>query len=491
MSVSEPNARLRIIRLFSDYKSLLCVRKWDKLLTENPKVAVAHICDLLKPEALKVKIENDLQLSHQDLRKNWKAFYQYVVKQAIFCDSFVPIRRHGQMKQPSELGRPSFSSSISRSGIPSSSTTINRSALALKPTSSAVHGSRSAKLATSSPTSNKSVANREPPRCLNKSICNGYHYVKDCPKTDEEQKRALLKTFHESRREERGLRALNSRANVDDSESLPPIAGSGRYQAMLANTISITINGDYGADHCALSQDHLSRCADKGIFVPVLPLRTQISMSLAMGDRSNPDARFVVAKSKARISTIFQVPTGPLRLRNLEYLVFDEPMDEVILACPILQTIGFDLDKHLADVLEKYHDTDFAHIGFSPAVFDTAVETPLHKPSRLSQLLLHCTEQNSNHSQPNSQTAAACFYGDSQADIDENETREDVVTGIHDDTEVQTDLHQLLSESAQQGLPKSLSAQLGSLVLEYSDIFRNKMGSDSPAKATPMIIRLR
>ena len=86
---------------------------------------------------------------------------------------------------------------------------------------------------------------------------------------------------------------------------------------MLADTISITINGDYGADHCTFFQDHVSRCADKGIFISVLSLRTPISMSLAMGDRSDPDARIVVAKSKARISTTPQVPTGPLRLCNL------------------------------------------------------------------------------------------------------------------------------------------------------------------------------
>ena len=214
-------------------------------------------------------------------------------------------------------------------------------------------------------------------------------------------------------------------------------------------------------------------------------------MILATGDRSNPDLRIVVAKSKTRISTTLQIPTGPLRLRNQEYMVFDEPMDAVILARPIRQTIVFDLDKHLAYVREEYRATDFAHIGCSPAVFDTAVETPPSNPRRLSQFLLHCTEHNYDNSQFNSQTPAACFYGNSQAEIDDNETREDAVTGIHDDTELQIDLHQLLSEAAPQGLPESLYAQLVSLVLEYSDIFRNKMGSDSPAKVAPIIIRLR
>lgn len=44
------------------------------------------------------------------------------------------------------------------------------------------------------------------------------------------------------------------------------------------------INGDYGADHSALSKDHLEMCAAKGIFVQVLPLSEPILMQLAIQD---------------------------------------------------------------------------------------------------------------------------------------------------------------------------------------------------------------
>ena len=74
MSVSEPNARLRIVTLLSDYKSLLRVRKWDKLLTENRKVAVAHICETLEPEAVKVKIENDFNSRNGIFARTGKLF---------------------------------------------------------------------------------------------------------------------------------------------------------------------------------------------------------------------------------------------------------------------------------------------------------------------------------------------------------------------------------------------------------------------------------
>jgi hypothetical protein len=38
---------------------------------------------------------------------------------------------------------------------------------------------------------------------------------------------------------------------------------------------------------------------------------------------------------------------GPLRLRSTEFLVIDDEMDEALLGCPLLKTLGFDLDDHL------------------------------------------------------------------------------------------------------------------------------------------------
>ena len=76
ITLNEPDAQLRVICLFADYKTMLRSRKWDKLIEEKPKVTISHLIILLKPEPLRVKIENDLQFSKRELRKDWKGFYK-------------------------------------------------------------------------------------------------------------------------------------------------------------------------------------------------------------------------------------------------------------------------------------------------------------------------------------------------------------------------------------------------------------------------------
>jgi len=41
-------------------------------------------------------------------------------------------------------------------------------------------------------------------------------------------------------------------------------------------------------------------------------------------------------------------------------------MPEVLLSRPVLMSIGFNLDEHLSEVRDRYHDADFSHIGFNP-----------------------------------------------------------------------------------------------------------------------------
>lgn len=143
------------------------------------------------------------------------------------------------------------------------------------------------------------------------------------------------------------------------NQALEPLAHCGRYKALLADHVHVLINDDYGAVRSALSLDYLNSCSEKVIFVQLLPLKEPIHIRLAMGSHSDDNSRTVLANAKARISTILYLPSGPLRLRNLVYLVLAEPIDEIILSRHILQTFRFDLDKHLATVREKYHDTDF------------------------------------------------------------------------------------------------------------------------------------
>eukprot|EP00171_Calliarthron_tuberculosum_P000725 IDg725t1 len=42
---------------------------------------------------------------------------------------------------------------------------------------------------------------------------------------------------------------------------------SGRIRALLMDNVAVVAAGDYGADHAALSEDHLAKLAEANIFV--------------------------------------------------------------------------------------------------------------------------------------------------------------------------------------------------------------------------------
>ena len=92
INVSEPDPELRIKSLFMDYRTLLRTREWDSIIKNNTKVAVEHICSLLKPTELRQTIESELSLAQYEIRKDWKKFYKYVVKCAIECDRYCPVK---------------------------------------------------------------------------------------------------------------------------------------------------------------------------------------------------------------------------------------------------------------------------------------------------------------------------------------------------------------------------------------------------------------
>ena len=86
INVNEPDPELRIQALFTDYQSILRNKKWERLISDNPKMAIRHTMDLLKPAALKVNITQDLELGINGLKKNWLAFFEHVLQCALLFE---------------------------------------------------------------------------------------------------------------------------------------------------------------------------------------------------------------------------------------------------------------------------------------------------------------------------------------------------------------------------------------------------------------------
>lgn len=118
--------------------------------------------------------------------------------------------------------------------------------------------------------------------------------------------------------------------------NIPP----GRLGGKLADIIEVFINGDYGADHEALSEDHMQLCHDNGVFLQKFNLMNPVEVSLAMIDSTKPqkETKFMLSKN-AGITLTVSIESGPLRLRNLEFLGFPHTMDEILLSRPLLRRI--------------------------------------------------------------------------------------------------------------------------------------------------------
>lgn len=100
----------------------------------------------------------------------------------------------------------------------------------------------------------------------------------------------------------------------------------------------------------------------------------------------------VMAFEKARITITLFTSSGPFRFRNVEFLIFKEGMDEVLLSRALLKSIGFDLEKHLFYVRAAFCDANFSHIGFS-AGDENDLDGPLRAhPPLLTSMLIKANE---------------------------------------------------------------------------------------------------
>lgn len=117
------------------------------------------------------------------------------------------------------------------------------------------------------------------------------------------------------------------------------------------DNVDTVVMGDYGADYAEMSKTHIKQLAEKSIFVPLLQLNKPVRMELAVSGRIDPP--IIVSNKKARVTTTLYEPEGPLKLRNVEYVVFKEKMPEVLLSRPILKALGFHLADNLLSLREN------------------------------------------------------------------------------------------------------------------------------------------
>lgn len=99
------------------------------------------------------------------------------------------------------------------------------------------------------------------------------------------EKEQFLQTYRERKKkstiETSIIRALQLHESLKDLNPTD-ISGSGWIKAKLSDTVDCTVKGFYGADYSALSAMNLQACAEAGVFVQLLPLRSPILVEIAL-----------------------------------------------------------------------------------------------------------------------------------------------------------------------------------------------------------------
>lgn len=80
VDMTDKVARFRFETLFVFYRFLLCRNGLTWFTQENEKIAVYHVFSAICPESLRVHLESDLELSHYELRKDFKGFMYHAIK---------------------------------------------------------------------------------------------------------------------------------------------------------------------------------------------------------------------------------------------------------------------------------------------------------------------------------------------------------------------------------------------------------------------------
>ncbi|RAW21664.1 hypothetical protein PC110_g21891 [Phytophthora cactorum] len=143
----------------------------------------------------------------------------------------------------------------------------------------------------------------------------------------------------------------------------------------------------------------------------------------------------MLCHEKVQVDLQIVTAAGPLRLTNIECLVLDAPEEELLLGRTTLQSIGVDLD----------------------GVFE-----------QLAQQSIEAAE----------------------AEADDIPSDHVNVLGTREDNEVETVLHGLVDEAIAAGFEPTRAEDLRNLVMEYSDVFRVRLGHDAAAEVEPLEVRL-
>jgi transposase InsO family protein len=257
--------------------------------------------------------------------------------------------------------------------------------------------------------------------------CKGSHWLSDCPTASPAQKEAARRQW-KARKDTKAERVRMVRSGT---------GAVGQRTVTINDVLEVSMCPDTGADCNVISSELVSELCDLDSTVIRVLLQPPVSVELAGGMTMS-------CTESVTIDVRIQTTAGLLNLRKVRCLVLEGHENEFLLGRETLKEIGIDLDA----MIDQLGGTSVIARGDCDDLEDDYVVV--------------------SHDQGDGVPAEG--------------------SGVD---EVDALLENMLQEAMEEGFDPGMEESLRTLVAEYKDVWRVRLGQDEPARVEPMRVQLR
>jgi hypothetical protein len=125
--------------------------------------------------------------------------------------------------------------------------------------------------------------------------------------------------------------------------------------------VKVTVLADTDSDYSAIPRSAVEDARKRGFPLKVEVLPEPIMLNMAI--RGESDKQKCSAQEMLMSAVTITTPSGPLCMRGVRQIIFEEDMDHPLIGRPVLHEMGSVASQHLDSVRDKIHLHDFSLIG--------------------------------------------------------------------------------------------------------------------------------
>lgn len=475
MDMSNGNAKSRMQTLFADYHSLLAKQGVKWVISDNQKLAVAHVLAAIRPASLRERLESDLAFSHHALKKDFKKFLKHAVE---LSDAFQSVD-NGPRRRPKKERLPK------RSGNPTP-TDDNDSQPGRKPEKKLL------------------------PLCLYQPCrAKGIrHLLRDCKECPPEEKKRLRDELAAKRAAEGPAHSTRSKTKAADAQTAGRVTHSDSAKAR-----NITLKDDNASMHCSGRCDDGSdesivstTLAEAAVLKGIGRLRSVKPVKVRVAIKSGDEAQQFTANRRWEVPRLLlKLAAGPLALLNVSFIVLDAQLaaEDLLIGLPVLKHLGIDSTTMLERNFERLHETDCSQVDLTNASTSKIGRILI---ARIQRMRTHdasdaadnqsmttsaqAPKQTTTNQPPHDRPRANYYDSRSAPDPFPNPNLLDLPDADQNES-VRSAINEMFTDALIAGFPKTRFDELKQIVMKRVNVFRTTFSRGNGANIAPLKLELK